>query len=420
MCRKVYCLFKNCAGHRREHAIRRNPHRRHTNVAIPWYRKLANWAVIQAVAAATAACSAATPIPGPTSVPAAAPTEQPTAQAQVSPTATQQPPTAEVTPTPDPNTWVRFYPPDGNPLLTVPCSNSGDGFASPCVVTVKAGAEISFNVLRAIAHKCQDDMSLLRILYFVGGGLVRTMVADDGNTYYSAQPPGCTPSECTPALDVPLTDITLLLYVNSKEVTDEVSAVQRGDLIIEYPLPTPAPTLSATAVPSPGYALCPVDLSLPGTGYRGGYAETPEHLGVDILADHGTELRSPGECRVISLFIDSRGTQGIHLSCSQDPILRTLPRISLGHVDLAWNNYAILEQYGIPVSTFFNDDGTPKKGAENVPPTRNSLFHRGAVPLAFVGNTGDHPMPYHVHLDFWSKTSPWTRVNPENYLDCTK
>jgi len=219
----------------------RDSHHRHTNVAIPWYRKLANWVVIQAVAAATAACSAATPTPGATPVPGAAPTEQPAAQVEVYPAATQQPPVAEVTPTSDPNTWVRFYPPGGNPLPTVPCSNHRDNFASPQEVTVKAGAEVPFNALRAIAHKCQDDLSLLKILYFAGGGLVRTMVGDDGNTYYLAQPPGCTLSECTPALDIPLADITFLLYVNSKEVTDEVSAVQRGDLIIEYLSPTPIP-----------------------------------------------------------------------------------------------------------------------------------------------------------------------------------
>jgi len=358
---KVYRLFRDCAGYRREYAIRRNPHRRHTNVAVPWYRRLAYWVVLQAVVAVTAACSAAAPIPGPTSVPAAAPTEQPTAQAQVSPTATQQPPTAEATPTSDPSTWVRFYPPDGNPLLVVPCSNSRDNFASPREVTVKAGAEVPFSALRAIAHKCQDDMSLLRILYSAGGGLVRTMVADDGNTYYSAQPPGCTPSKCTPVLDIPSTDITFLLYANTEEVTDEVSAVQRGDLMIKDP---PSPVLPLHIL-SP---VRPVDPSVPlyhaygvpvggdpaGDGHNGydyGFQACTEinypvltiddgivmQMGGegDVWIDHGIVRLSDGTVwRVVSSYwhihYSDRLTMGMHVARG-DPIARFLTCAESGY-----------------------------------------------------------------------------------------
>lgn len=188
------------------------------------------------------------------------------------------------------------------------------------------------------------------------------------------------------------------------------------------PRPTDTPGLSPThtktqepTMTTSAFGLCPVDMSMKDTRITTAYDEYGYNY--DLWAPHGTPIKSPGECSVISLYIDSRGTQGLHISCSDYP-LRLARRISFGHIDLAWNDYETIRMYGIPVDTFFDTSGKPKLGVENVPPVKNMRFHRGNAPVAYVGNTGDHPMPYHVHITVWSTNNNSDKLDPAKFFSC--
>lgn len=181
---------------------------------------------------------------------------------------------------------------------------------------------------------------------------------------------------------------------------------------------TPSPTRTASFTPSPTFALgtCPLDLSHDGVYYLAGVSS--EHVGVDIIGPHGEPIVSPGNCTVIGLFIDWKNNHGIHLECNDYP-LSQVDRIGIAHIDLAWNDYQTLKQYGISIDTFFKYDGSPKIGVENVRPRQNTQFTRGEGPIAFNGNSGDHPMPYHIHIDFWEiENDQFINLDPDKYLAC--
>jgi hypothetical protein len=190
---------------------------------------------------------------------------------------------------------------------------------------------------------------------------------------------------------------------------------------VPHPTDTVMATITTTAtriIPSvtPEFGVCPIDMFIKDAKITTAYDEYG--FNYDLWAPHGTPIKSPGECNVISLFIDSSGTQGLHISCSDYP-LNLAQRISYAHIDLAWNDYEILKIYGIPVDTFFDTDGKPKLGVENVPPVNNSRFHRGDSPVAYVGNTGDHQMPYHLHIDVWSiMDNKFSKLDPSKFFSC--
>jgi len=192
---------------------------------------------------------------------------------------------------------------------------------------------------------------------------------------------------------------------------------------------TPAPTETPTAMPTstlpptatstpkpPPKGLCPVDMSLSEVWICEGYTEGV-HQGLDICGPTGTAYRSPGQCQVVGLFIAGDGNQGLHLECSDIP----LARLSFAHCDFTLNNYETLDWYGISHGVFFNSDGTPKWGVENVRPKQHAFVSRGADLHLYMGCTGRCGLP-HVHLDAWTIVGGQfdNRNDPAEYLDCSK
>ena len=176
--------------------------------------------------------------------------------------------------------------------------------------------------------------------------------------------------------------------------------------------PTDTQTLSAT----PQFGLCPLDMSHQDIEYLAGFSA--EHPGIDVVGPPGEPIISPGNCEVNGLFIDHHKTQGIHLVCNDYP-LNQVDRLTIGHIDLTWNDFETLKQYGISIDTFFDDEGQPKIGVENIPPRKNFQFRRGQGTIAFNGNTGDHVMPFHIHIDVWKITNnQFENLDPDQYLAC--
>ena len=177
---------------------------------------------------------------------------------------------------------------------------------------------------------------------------------------------------------------------------------------------TPRPTDTPTPNATPGLGLCPIDMTLPGVYIFQGYVPG-QHHGLDIAGPIGIPHRSPGNCRIDELFIGYDGANGILLICSDIPV----SKIGLGHLDFTLNDYDTLRWYGVPLYTFYNEDGSPKYGVLGVVPLQHRSVRRGEDLHVYMGNTGHSGLP-HTHIGVWTIINgQLTDLNdPLLYLDC--
>ena len=162
--------------------------------------------------------------------------------------------------------------------------------------------------------------------------------------------------------------------------------------------------------------VCPVDLIKNQIYISMPYVEGT-HYGIDIKGPTGTHIKSPDVCTVVDLYIDTNGENGFHLECNNLPV----DRISLGHGNFSLNNYDTLEWYGIPISTLFNANGTPKIGSSPIgaTPSKNISTYPNQDLHLYMGCTGACVFP-HLHITFWTLINNQfdAHNDPLKYLNC--
>jgi hypothetical protein len=171
-------------------------------------------------------------------------------------------------------------------------------------------------------------------------------------------------------------------------------------------------TATAISSPTPKLGLCPIDLEQQNVYFFAPYGLT--HSGIDIAGERGTPHISPGDCNILYFYIQNDNGQGVMLRCSNLP---ELDRISLHHIDLAWNGYETLKWYRIPIEALFDPQGKPIKETNYIP-TRNSSVSWGEPLYIFMGNSGSTLI--HTHIGAWTlENNVLSEDNdPLEYLSC--
>jgi hypothetical protein len=141
------------------------------------------------------------------------------------------------------------------------------------------------------------------------------------------------------------------------------------------------------------------------------------HYGIDIAGPHGTPHRSPDNCTVSSLYLQEDGGQGMLLRCPRLPP----DKVSLHHGDFSINDYETLRWYGIPIDTFFHEDGAPKLGFFSTEPAKNKAAARGADLHFYMACTG-HCGLVHTHVGsfIWANDQWYDGGDPAQFLDCSQ
>ena len=155
------------------------------------------------------------------------------------------------------------------------------------------------------------------------------------------------------------------------------------------------PTITSTPLTK---GLCPIDLSKPEVYIFAGYS--PTHMGLDIAGPYGTPHISPDECAVDELYIGEAGNHGMLLICPRMNALYGIRKVGIGHLDFAYDDYNTLKWYGVPISTFFENE-KPKKGFIMTEPTLHGVVNRGEDLRIFMACTGNCGL-VHSHIGIWT------------------
>ena len=135
-----------------------------------------------------------------------------------------------------------------------------------------------------------------------------------------------------------------------------------------------------------------------------------KHIGIDVKAPIGTPLRSPGNCKMLQMYIGKDGTQAVHISCKEFPGIE----IELGHIDFQLGDS--ITYFAIP-STYFTNNKPVKNSFGYFP--ENKSFKPGESLHIYTASTGNSGYP-HLHITVWTRpNNEWNPNNdPENFLKC--
>jgi hypothetical protein len=164
-------------------------------------------------------------------------------------------------------------------------------------------------------------------------------------------------------------------------------------------------TATATLIPTstPWYNSCPVDMSLPDVSITSLYSL--QHLGLDIKAPEGTQIRSPCTAIVYEVFIDSTGGNATHFSCAEYPG----HMIEMGHFDFTLGD--TIAFYQLPKRYFSNGKTVPNSFGFNP----DMVFAIGDPMHFFISDSGAAKEgSYHVHITDWTKETSSSKWEPYN------